>query len=234
MINLTDILTSRSHLDMLLKMPAKNTIRFYKENGFYHVYNRGVEKRTIFQEIDDYKIFLYYLFIYLALPSLIEKKYPKLKNALRKGNFHSKLTLHCYILMPNHFHFLIHQTEKEFITQFMRRITNAYTAYFNKKYNRVGPLFQGVFKAIHIEKDEYLLHLSRYIHLNPSSFYTNELKEYFWSSYRTYLRSQNSSYVNTDFILQNFSQTNPSLSYKSFVESKEDLKIPAEYLLEDE
>lgn len=215
-------------------MPAKHTIRFYKENGFYHIYNRGVEKRITFQDESDYKIFLYYLFIYLADPELIKKRYPKLKNALKQGNFYSKLVLYSYALMPNHFHLLIRQTEKEHITQFMRRITNAYTTYFNKKYNRVGPLFQGVFKAIQIEKEEYLLHLSRYIHLNPVSLHKNRPELYPWSSYKTYLEARNSPYVNVDFILGFFSNVTPLLTYKSFVEGNESLELPAEYFLEDE
>lgn len=214
-------------------MPAKNTIRFYTENGFYHLYNRGVEKRTIFQDENDYKIFLYYLYIYLAPPSEIKKRYPLLKNALKLGNFHSKVTLHSFVLMPNHFHLLVHQTEKNYITKFMRQLTNAYTTYFNKKYNRVGPLFQGVFKAIQIENERYLLHLSRYIHLNPASFHESKLEEYLWSSYRIYLNIQNSFYVNKDFILNFFSKSNPALSYRSFIEAEDEIRVPQEYFLED-
>jgi len=69
--------------------------------------------------------------------------------------------------MENHFHLILKQISRDAITTFMRCIMNSYTKYFNKKYERVGPLFQGKFKALLVDKDEYLLHLTRYIHLNP-------------------------------------------------------------------
>lgn len=184
----------------------------------------------------DYKMFLYYLFVYLAPSSVIELAYPKLKNALKEGNFFSTIVLHSYVLMPNHFHFLLQQKKEDSTTRFMRRITNAYTRYFNEKYSRVGPLFQGVFKAAPIASDEYFLYLSRYIHRNPAIFpeYSENLQDYLWSSYRVYLGIQRSSYVQQDYILQSFSNTNSLLNYKNFVESnKEDNKIPEEYLFEE-
>lgn len=216
-------------------MPSRNTIRSYIPNGYYHIYNRGVEKRNVFLDPDDYKLFLYYLFIYLAPPPVIKTTYPELKNALKLGNFNSKVTLHSFVLMPNHFHFLIHQTEKVYLTQFMRRLTNAYTTYFNKKYDRVGALFQGVFKAVLIDEDIYLLHLSRYIHQNPLILLNkNEnLEDYLWSSYKVYLGIQESPYLNSDYILQFFSKTNFLLSYKSFVESIDQSPLPEGYAIDD-
>src|SRR5258708_1224624 len=108
-------------------MPARNVVRNYTEDSYYHIYNRGVEKRIIFLDNQDYKMFLYYLFIYLAPPPIIETIYPNLKFALRQGNFWGEVSLLAYVLMPNHFHFLIHQKDSDSITHFMRRITNAYT-----------------------------------------------------------------------------------------------------------
>lgn len=115
----------------------------------------------------------------------------------------------------------------------MRRITNAYTKYFNDKYDRVGGLFQGVYKAVNIENDGYLLYLSRYIHRNPSEFLNNKgLEEYIWSSYREYLCLQKTDYLNTEYILQFFSKTNPNFTYKSFVESKKDYELPETCIIE--
>ena len=189
-------------------MPARNTIRLYTSDTYYHIYNRGVEKRIVFQDVSDYKMFLYYLFVYLAPKDIVEKTYPDLKIALRNGNFFNKVTLHSYVLMPNHFHLLAHQTEKEYLTKFMRRITNAYTTYFNSKYERVGSLFQGVFKCANIETYEYLLQLSKYIHLNPIPILhpSQKIEDYLWSSYRIYLKLQKTSYIHSSFILNFFSK----------------------------
>ena len=86
--------------------------------------------------------------------------------------------------MPNHFHFLIKQLKDGGITEFVSKLSNSYTKYYNTKYNRVGPLLQGEFKAVLIESDDQLIHVSRYIHLNPiASFLVKDLKNYRWSSY---------------------------------------------------
>jgi len=216
-------------------MPAKNTIKTYISNGHYHIYNRGVDKRIIFQEDSDYKIFLYYMFIYLAPPSIIQLSYKNLRIALKNGNYYSKIDMLCYTLMPNHFHFLVHQNSEKYITELMRRITNAYTAYFNKKYNRVGPLFQGVYKASLIDKDEYLLYLTRYIHRNSLDVidYKDNIENYPWSSYKVYLGLEKSSFINPDFILNFFSQKNEFLSYKSFVEFEQQYQLPQNILFEE-
>ena len=96
-----------------------------------------------------------------------------------------------YCLMPNHFHFLIKQLTDNGISMFMNRLQNSYARYFNTEQARHGPLFQGRFKAVLIESEEQLIHVSRYIYLNPfSSFVTKnlfELKRYPWSSLREYL-----------------------------------------------
>lgn len=160
-------------------MPAKNAVKIYSENGFYHIYNRGVEKRDIFLEEIDYKIFLSYLKTYL-LPKNFEslsfiltskdssefEKEKALKEIALK-NFASEIDLIAYSLLPNHFHLLIRQQNTDGINRFMQAFITRYTIYFNKKYHRVGPLLQGVYKAVLVRSEEQLLHLSRYIHLNP-------------------------------------------------------------------
>ncbi len=106
-------------------MPSRHTIRTYAPNTFYHVYNRGVEKRAIFQDEKDYKMFQYYLFVYLAPPLLVEIVYPDLKPKLKQANMHSLITLHSYVLMKNHFHLLLHQKEISNGSEIMKKITNA-------------------------------------------------------------------------------------------------------------
>ena len=89
--------------------------------------------------------------------------------------------------MPNHFHLLIKQLKDRGITEFLSKLSNSYTKFYNTKYKRIGPLFQGQFKAVLIESDEQLIHVSRYIHLNPiASYLTKDLNSYEWSSYREY------------------------------------------------
>lgn len=118
--------------------------RFVFENAFYHVFNRGVNKQPIFLSDDDYHFFL--------------KKISDLKKY-----DHS---IYAYCLMPNHFHLSI-QTRKTPISKIMASLSTSYSMYFNKKYERVGPVFQNRFKSILIESDPYFLKLSQYIYLNP-------------------------------------------------------------------
>ena len=197
-------------------MPAKNSVKQFIENGYYHVYNRGVEKRVIFLDEQDFAVFLSYLKQYLD-PS--QRSDPK---SLAK-----EVDLLAFCLMPNHFHFLAKQNTINGITKLIRVICTKYVMYFNKKYERVGTLFQGKYKAIMIENDNYFLHLSRYIHLNPAHI-GSDPKTYRWSSYSYYLGQSSAQWVKPQEILTFFrSAQKLSLkdyfSYESFVEDyKED------------
>ncbi len=124
--------------------------------------------------------------------------------------------------MPNHFHFLLKQKLDKGVATFISNITNAYTKYFNTRNNRVGPLLQGTFKAVLVETDEQLIHLSRYIHLNPvvSSVITEkELDYYPWSSYPEYLGLSDNNISDKDFILKMFRSIR---HFKEFVTSQID------------
>lgn len=217
-------------------MPARNVVRQFIENQYLHIYNRGVEKRKIFLDDEDYKIFLYYLFIYLADPALVINSYPKLRFNLKNNNLYGKISLIAFCLMPNHFHLLVHQNQKEAATKLLKQVTNAYTKYFNTKYNRVGPLMQGKYKAVAIDNDTYLLHLSRYIHQNPLkiNFVLNALRNYPWSSYPLYIGLERSNYIKHKVVLDFFSTQNSNLSYESFVESSLESVLPQTLALEDE
>lgn len=173
-------------------MPSRYVVRNFSEGGVYHIYNRGVEKRDIFMSETDYKIFMYYLNIYLASQNSILQSYPNLPLRLQKKNLSKDVSLITYCLMPNHFHFLIQLISKDGITKFMKQLTNAYTEYFNKKYKRDGALMQGRYKALQIESDELLIHVSRYIHLNPVvSKVIKSAQEYPWSSASEYFQNLN-------------------------------------------
>lgn len=135
---------------------------------YYHLYNRGVEKRDIFLGRRDYLRFLETLGYYRKTPlpmklSDFRRGVIKLKEI---DNQTELVRILCYCLMPNHFHLLVQQMIDGGISQFLRKVSDSYTRYFNTKYERIGSLFQGSFKARLIETDEYLLHLSKYIHRN--------------------------------------------------------------------
>lgn len=200
-------------------MPAKNSIKTYHENGFYHIYNRGVEKRDIFLGHNDYLYFLH------LLKSTLSKPPNKGENLVSAGkrtwpqkNYFGKIDLLAYCLMPNHFHLLVRQTSPTVISEFTKSICTRYSMNFNKKYERVGSLFQGPFKAVDIDNENYLLWMTRYIHRNPTNF-----KDHKYSSYNDYLGLTNASWVNTGIILDYFSQ-NPLKKKQNFVEFTEDIK----------
>lgn len=111
------------------------------------------------------------------------------KKLLSLGKYEISMIAYCF--MPNHFHFLLRQTNDKGISRFLSNFTNGYTKYFNTKHHRTGVLFQGPFKAVHVETDEQLLHLTRYIHINPVVSYITSIKElesYSWSSLSEYLQ----------------------------------------------
>lgn len=227
-------------------MPQKNSIKTYYENGFYHIYNRGVEKRNIFQDRKDYIFFLHLLKtglseseknkdntpLDLKLLGSDSMQGPTLKRMLLRPrkNFFKEIDLLCYCLMPNHFHFLVRQQSPRSITEFIRSISTSYSMYFNKKYHRVGSLFQGKFKAIDIRDENYLLWISRYIHRNPANFLT-----YPYSSYGDFQGNRNTVWLNSSLLLEYFSPAKfrQTSNYQKFVEDKIEVPIDLESLAID-
>ena len=208
-------------------MPVKNSIKEYRPDSFYHIYNRGVNKRKIFQTPVDYKTFLKFLKIYLSprdkndLQNQLQatndwREKDKIIRLLRLNNFSQDIDCVTYCLMPNHFHFLIKQKPLDGIQQFMRSISAIYSNYFNTNYKRTGPLFEGRYKAVLVKSDEQLIHLSRYIHLNPKE------KSMTWnySSLPNYLGQMNQIWVKPREILSYFSKEKPNLTYLSFIKQQ--------------
>jgi len=188
-------------------MPAKNTVKEYDERQYYHVYNRGVEKRDIFLDNQDYVVFLGLLKKYLTGENL-----EKSNNRHKFKHLGDDVKLLSYCLMPNHFHLLLYQESEKGISQFMRKLATGYVMYFNNRYDRVGGLFQGRYKASLIASDPYLYHISRYIHLNPKNYL-----DYPYSSLRYYERPESSPvWLTTENILDLFD--NSPEQYRSFVE----------------
>lgn len=206
-------------------MPYRKTI--LAPDYIYHIFNRGVARLPIFSTTKDYSRFIelinYYRFINTSVSFSRFKKIPqpdreKILQELEKKN-ESGIQILTFCLMGNHYHFLIKQIGKSGITKFISNIQNGYAKYFNIKNDRSGPLFQPMFKGVMIETDEQLLHVSRYIHLNPSTGYLvkiEDLENYPWSSLGDYLKNTPLTYgfLNTDLIMGLIGSTD---KYKKFV-----------------
>lgn len=210
-------------------MPGRNITLATDE--IYHVFNRGVASQPIFQTQGDYQrafeSFVYYqnrvppvkYSLFITQPE--DYRLETLAKLNKKQEFYVEII--CYCFMPNHFHFMLKQKSKNGISKFISNFINSYTRYFNTKNERNGHLFQGKFKAVHVVTDEQLLHLSRYVHLNPfTSFVVNEicdLAKYQYSSLPEYLNTVKTSYFNKEVILDNFKNIK---DYKLFVFNQAD------------
>lgn len=160
-------------------MPHRNVIRELVADTSYHCYNRGVERRDIFVDEQDYRAFLRRLEVMLTDPEQREDDKPS--GRIRLKSFYGVIELNAYCLMPNHFHLLLHQISDDSLVEFMRTLSTSYTMYFNKKYKRAGSLFQGRYKAKRIDNAAYGIHISRYIHLNALTM-PGGYKKYEYSS----------------------------------------------------
>lgn len=221
-------------------MASKNSIKIYSENSFYHVYNRGVEKRKIFLDDQDYSVFLSYLQTYLnpkneALFNKIlsskdssPKEKDKAIKQLRLKNYSGAVELVCYALLPNHFHLLLYQG-KNVLNRFMNSLGTRYGMYFNRKYKRIGILFQDVYKAVIVRSDEQLLHLSRYIHLNPTRALNLTTSKWqnasFPCSLKEYLGKRQTNWIKKERILNYFSKNKQNTSYEKFLGTDTDLEL---------
>lgn len=183
---------------------------------YYHVYNRGVDKRTILQDKDDLLRFLQSMEEFNCIEpigSIFENSFNKNKDDQEK-----LVEFIAYCLNPNHFHFLLRQVSDNGISEFMKRL-GGYTSYFNNKYKRSGALFQGKFKSKHIDSDSYLHHLSVYINLN-NRFKGKEIL-LSKSSWEEYMRIEDDSLCNSDIIMDRYKD---SKGYEEFaLSSLEDI-----------
>jgi putative transposase len=139
---------------------------------YYHIYNRGVEKRKIFLDKEDYFHFLKLLYNCNSEKSIILRNISK---SFIRGK--TIVDIGAYCLMPNHFHLLCYEKIGGGISTFMKKLLTAYAMYFNKKYERTGVLFQGRYKSKHSNTEKYLKYLYAYIHLNPAKLKDPKWKE---------------------------------------------------------
>lgn len=144
---------------------------------FYHIYNRGTEKRNIFVDLNDYQRFIKLLFFSNGTKPIILRDIPQGRPLGGINKSEALVAIGAYCLMPNHFHLLVKETSEGGVTKFMSKLSTAYSMFFNKKNNRTGSLFEGKFKASHVDNDNYLKYLFSYIHLNPVKIIEPKWKE---------------------------------------------------------
>jgi len=133
---------------------------------YYHIYNRGNSKQKIFHDKEDHYRFISLLYACNSENNFRIYALNKIESPYDFKRDLELVSIGAYCLMPNHFHILITQTEKGDISKFMQKLSTAYVMYYNKKYKRTGGLFEGKFKAEHVDEDRYLKYLFSYIHLN--------------------------------------------------------------------
>jgi putative transposase len=149
----------------------------FAEGEYYHIYNRGVDKRDIFLDKSDYNRFISLLFNANSINPVRTRRTSSgqgFTSTISRGETLTNIGAWC--LMTNHFHILLKSKDDFGVSKFLQKVTTAYTMYFNQKYNRSGALFQGVFKSEYVDRDEYLKYLFSYIHLNPIKFIENSWK----------------------------------------------------------
>lgn len=208
---------------------------------FFHIYNRGVDKRIIFTDEHDIRRFFKSMLEFNTIDpigSLYENSFRQL------GGWTPKLTgklinIIAYCLNPNHFHLILEQLVDGGVSEFMKRL-GGYTSYFNNKYERSGALFQGKFKAVHIDSNEYLLHVGSYVNLNDRVHQlggsTPKLVKSM-SSWREYTDKEIEGICEKEIILGQFGNIEEYKKFafsslESIIKKKEELKDIHNFLLE--
>lgn len=184
-------------------MPSRNVIKIDVSESYYHVYARGHSRSEIFIDDQDYAYFLSLFKRYL------QKKPQFDKQGIAYAHLYKKVELLCYCLMRNHFHLLLYQKEEGAMAKLMRGIMISYARYFNHKYDRSGALFESRYKASLISSQTYLMHISRYIHLNRKQWRSGK-----YSSINYYIGSHRAEWINPKPIMGMFESKQ---EYQDFV-----------------
>lgn len=189
----------------------------FSSGEYYHIFNRGMDKRDIFLNRSDFGRF----FQSMQEFNTVEPIGSIYENSFRKDLFGNRVSKNklvnfiCYCLNHNHYHFILKALIDKGVEKFMHRLGLGYTKYFNERYDRSGHLFQGPFKAVHVNSNEYLLHLSVYVNLNNKihNLLGNSVSK---SSWDEYIDETLNAICEKDLILNQF---NATISYKEFAES---------------
>ncbi|MEK7509241.1 MAG: transposase [Patescibacteria group bacterium] len=149
----------------------------FAEGEYYHLYNRGVDKRTVFSTRGDFERFKAYLYLLNDEESTRASNFfegTRGKDPYENARGNPLVAIGAYCLMPNHFHLLVTPLLEHGVPRFMQKLLTAYTMYFNERTLRSGSLFEGTYKSRHAESDTYLKYLYAYIHLNPARFFITD------------------------------------------------------------
>lgn len=180
--------------------------RDYKQfasGTLYHIFNRGTAKTKIFLDREDYGLFLSRLREYLYPEKVDTAALAKTRQYVRGQLPSGVFDLLCYCLMPNHFHFLLHQKTELSASKLISKLCTSYSKVFNYKYKRVGALFQDQFKAVQIVSNEQLLWVSAYIHQNPlKAELVKKVEEYTYSSYPDYMGLRTGTLCKKELIME--------------------------------
>ena len=187
-------------------------------NGeYYHIYNRGVDKREVFLDSSDYFRFIKSLREFNNSLTREERMRLESKRSKKSELSSGKIVeIVCFCLNPNHYHFILKQLVDKGIENFMHKLSTGYTNYFNKKNDRNGSLFQGPFKSVHIGSNNYLLYLSAYVNCNSEVHGISPAENYKWCSFRDYISKKSSGLCSKDIILSQFSSLN---EYREFAKN---------------
>jgi putative transposase len=187
---------------------STNRLLVFANDHIYHIYNRGVERRTIFTTRRDYQRMVQTLWFYRYKDLSMRFSHYLNLSVDARNQFDLKLqqneplvSILAHCLMPNHFHLIVKQRVDNGIPRFVSNVANSYTKYFNTKNKRIGPLFQGIFKAVLIETEEQFMHVTRYVHINPVTSFLIEweqLEAYEWSSFPDYITPKKQSICDID------------------------------------
>ena len=213
---------------------------------YYHLYNRGVDKRNIFSDENDVSRFFQSMNEFNVLEpigSIYENRFHQLGSSTPKSE--KLVNFIAYCLNPNHYHFILEQVAEKGVEKFMHRLGTGHTNYFNTKQHRSGSLFQGRFKSIHISNNEYLLHVSAYVNLNDhvhqlgSSTPKLVKSRSSWNEYVNIGKSGKNDICNKSIILEQFNNKNEYKEFalsslESILERKEEMKEIEGLLLEME
>ncbi len=179
----------------------------FQQGHFYHLYNRGTNKANIFFE---------------------ERNYRFLLKRVKKYSTKFMISVIAYCLMPNHYHFLVRQDGEEIAGKLMQSVFNSYTKAVNNNYNRSGTLFEGPYRAIHVDDRSYLIHLCRYIHRNPlEAKLVKNIKDWPYSNYHEWINLRNGLLYDPDFVKGYFKS---SEEYVNFVTDYNSPKKLEQYL----